>query len=469
MGKKLPAVMAEYRSRFIDGCVANGHPEKLAIEVYEMIEKFAGYGFPKAHSAAYAVIGAQTAYLKANFPVQFMAALMSTEIGSSDRTVVNVAECRRSGIQVLAPDINCSNGDFSVEHIEDVGDVVRFGLVAVRNVGAGVVEHIVQRRSDQPEGKFASVQAFCDAVDWQLVNKRAVESLIKGGAFDALGERAAIMASLDTMVSAVQQRQKAAARGQMDMFGMVAEPIAIGVAAGSLNADVPPADERQKLTWEKEFLGLYMSSHPLSDLFSNGVPEGYIQIGQLDDVAEKQTVRLIGMVTSVRRISTKTNRMMSVVEIEDLAGSIEAVAFPDTYDTCSSLLNADAILDVTAKLDTRGDRRQLIIEQVSSDLPLRREAAQRKDLAPVEIRLPVTREVWSDIAVMQRVSEVMQRHEGTRPVELLLPDGTVTRRFRCRKRCVEWSEDLARDLAGVLGSGRVSMAEDESDALAAVA
>ena len=465
MGKKLPAVMAEYRGRFIEGCKKNGHPEKLAVDVYEMIEKFAGYGFPKAHSAAYAVIGAQTAYLKANFPVQFMAALMSTEIGSSDRIVVNVAECRRTGITVLPPDINGSVGDFSVETDEEGREAVRFGLVAVRNVGAGVVDHILQRRAEQPGGAFASMQAFCDAVDWQLVNKRAVESLVKAGAFDGLGERASILASLDTMVSAVQQRQKAAARGQMDLFGMVDMAIDTG-SSGSLKIDVPPADERQKLTWEKEFLGLYMSSHPLTDMFANGAPAGYTQIRQTDEVPEKQQVRLVGMVVSVRRIATRTNRMMAVLELEDLTGTIEAVAFPDTYEATSSLLNPDAILDFTAKVDQRGDRRQLILEQVSDDLPVAKVVKQHIDLPAVEIHLPVSDDVWGDISVMQKVLEVMDRHEGSRPVDLLIREGVVLRRFRCRKRRVEWSEDLAEELSSVIGSGRVNLVEE---ALAAVA
>jgi DNA polymerase-3 subunit alpha len=456
MGKKLPEEMAKYRNRFIDGCKDNGHPEKLAVEVFEMIEKFAGYGFPKAHSAAYAVIGAQTAYLKANYPVQFMAAMMSTEIGSSDRIVVDVAECRRAGILVLPPDVNRSVGDFSVERLEDGAEAVRFGLVAVRNVGAGVVDHILAKRQEQADGQFSSVQAFCDAVDWQLVNKRAVESLIKAGAFDGLGERASILASLDATISAVQQRQKAAARGQMDLFGMVAEPIDIGVASGSNGAGVPAADDREKLAWEKEFLGLYMSSHPLTDLFANGTPDGYTQIAQLNDHAEKDTVRLVGMITGMRRIATRTNKMMAVIEVEDLTGTIEAVAFPERYEALGGLLAADAIIEITAKIDTRGDRRQLIIEDASRDLPLAR-VAETPPVAPIEIRLPVSGDIWRDIAVMQALHALLERHEGDRPVELLVPSGSNIRRFRSRNRRVEWSQTLMRELEDALGPNCVRL------------
>ncbi|MEJ7839691.1 MAG: DNA polymerase III subunit alpha, partial [Thermomicrobiales bacterium] len=450
MGKKKPEVMAKYRSRFLEGCTGLGHPEKLAIDVYDMLEKFAGYGFPKAHSAAYAVIGAQTAYLKAVYPVQFMAALMSTEIGSSDRTVVNVSECRKSGIQVLPPDVNRSLGDFGVERLASDEDAVRFGLVAVRNVGAGVVEHILVRRSEQPDGEFASTQAFCDAVDWQLVNKRAVESLVKAGAFDNLGERAAILATLEVTIVAVQQRQKAAARGQMDMFGMVADPIDLGGSAAALAQDVEPADDKQKLVWEKEFLGLYMSSHPLIDIFANGVPTGFTQILELDERNDKDAVRVIGMITSVRKITTRANKLMAIVEIEDLTGSIEAVVFPEKYEAFSSELAGDAILEFAGKIEVRAEQRQLVIETISNELPMA--IQQPTPIVPaIEIRLPATEDVWSDISQMQSLLELLQRYEGDQSVEFLVPSGSATRRFRCRNRQVEWSEALARDLMETLG------------------
>lgn len=450
MGKKKPEVMARYRSRFIEGCIGQGHPEKLAVDVYTMLEKFAGYGFPKAHSAAYAVIGAQTAYLKAAFPVQFMAAMMSTEIGSSDRTVVNVSECRRAGLQVLPPDVNRSVGDFGVERIESGEDAVRFGLVAVRNVGSGVVEHILQCRAEQPEGKFASVQAFCDAVDWQLVNKRAVESLVKAGAFDALGERAAILATLEPTISAVQQRQKAAARGQMDMFGLVADPIDLITTSSSQTQDVEAADDRQKLLWEKEFLGLYMSSHPLMDIFADGIPTGFTQILELEERNDKDLVRIIGMITGVRKVSTRAGKMMAVLDIEDLTGSTEAVLFPEKYEAFASDVVVDAILEFGGKIDTRGDRRQLVLDQIRTELPEKISAPMPINPS-IAIRLPATEDVWSDISLMQKLLDVLQRYEGDQSIEFLVPSGSMTRRFRCRNQQIEWSNALAQELVEMLG------------------
>ena len=197
MGKKKPEEMVKYRDRFVDGCATNDIDKKLALDIFEMMERFAGYGFVKSHSAAYGVITAQTAYLKANFPVEFMAALMSTEMGSTEKTVFNVVECRRAGIALLPPDANESLLDFSVEQ-HDGKSAIRFGLGAVKNVGVGAVESIIEARSDAPEGRFASLEAFCDAVDWTAVNKRVMECLAKVGALNCFGERAAILASLES-------------------------------------------------------------------------------------------------------------------------------------------------------------------------------------------------------------------------------------------------------------------------------
>jgi DNA polymerase-3 subunit alpha len=450
MGKKLPEEMAKYRSRFIDGATGLGHSKKLAEDVFEMIERFAGYGFPKAHSAAYAVIGAQTAYLKANFPVQFMAALMSTEIGSSDRIVTNISQCRRARITILPPDINASEAEFSVEKDANGADAIRFGLVAVRNVGAGVVEHILQRRAEQPNGRFATVQAFCDAVDWQLVNKRAVESLVKAGAFEGLAERAAILESLDSMVAGVQQRQKAAARGQMDMFGMAMGDAVSAVSSGGSLADVPPASQREKLEWEKEYIGFYMSSHPLTELFSEGPPPGYIQIGELPDRADGNHVRLVGMVSGVRRITTKTNKTMAIVELEDLAGSIEVVFFPEAYESHSALLEKDRILDVAGKVETRGEARQIVADRATDELPAAVAAAKPR-LPALVVRLPATEDVWRDINLMQSVLETLDRFEGDHPVDLEVPVNGSVRRFRSRNRQVEFGPVLMKELERILG------------------
>jgi DNA polymerase-3 subunit alpha len=263
MGKKLPEQMAKYRDRFISGCSENGIQKKIATDIFALIEKFAGYGFPKAHSAAYAVIAAQTAYLKANHPVEFMAALLSTEIGTTERIVALLAECRRSGIVVLPPSVNHSEVEFSVEPIDGDAKAVRFGLAAVKNVGEAAVEQIVRVRGELSNAAFSGLAEFCELVDWSVVNRRAIDSLAKAGAMDVFGDRGGVLDALDATIAAAQKRQKAAARGQMGLFGAeTAETTSdIPIAIGSTS-------QADMLTWEKELLGAYMSAHPLSEVLA---------------------------------------------------------------------------------------------------------------------------------------------------------------------------------------------------------
>jgi DNA polymerase-3 subunit alpha len=458
MGKKLPEEMAKYRSRFIDGCVDNDVDRKLATDVYEMIERFAGYGFPKAHSAAYAVIGAQTAYLKANFPVEFMAALMSTEIGNTEKTVFNVAECRRSGIPVLPPDINRSGTEFTVE-VVDGQQAIRFGLCAVKNVGAGAIESILVSRDAAPESAFATLEQFCDGVDWSVVSKRVVECLVKAGALGCFGERAAVLGGIERLIAAAQQRQKAAARGQMDLFGG-----AVGVMPSNTpvdHEDSQPADQKTVLGWEKELLGLYLSSHPLLEVIGSGPPQGYAQIVDLAERTVGERVRAIAMVTSVRRVVTKTNRTMAILEIEDLTGSLEVVAFPDTYERFGALLEPDKILVVTGKVDERSESRQLILDEVSPDLPkVERPKPPERRLA---IYLPASPHVWHDIEKMQQVDSVLRHFEGQHEVVLYVPRASAMLRLRSRTRLVDLEDRLLVELQQVVGDSQVVIEEPQKD------
>jgi DNA polymerase-3 subunit alpha len=456
MGKKLPEEMAKYESRFIDGSVENGTDRKLAKDIFEMIERFAGYGFNKAHSAAYAVIAAQTAYFKANYPVQFMAALMSTEMGTSEKTIVNIAECRRCGIPILPPDVNRSGVEFTVERLDDGTEAIRFAMGAVRNVGVGAVEMIVAARSEQPNGEFATLEVFCDAVNWSKVGKRVAENLAKVGALECFGERAATLKALESAIASAQQRQKAADRGQMDMFGMV---MAASPDPGSAALpDVPAADSRTRLDWEKELLGFYLSAHPLNDIVGVRTPQGYAQTIDLSDRTPGERVRLIGMVVDVRRVVTRTNKTMAIVKLEDLTGTIEAVCFPETFELMGHLLDPDAILEISGKADRRNDEMQIIVDAISRDLP-QFETRQRSDEPIVAVRLPGSEDVWDDISLMQRVDRVLRDHEGWVELEFHLPRGTRLIRLRSRSRRVEWSEEFQRELEALLGRESVSYQE----------
>lgn len=448
MGKKLPAVMAKFKDRFIEGCLANSITKKLAQEIFDMIERFAGYGFPKAHSAAYAVIAAQTAYLKAHFPVEFMAALMTTEIGNTEKIVFDIAECRRTQIPVLPPDINHSEFAFSVETNGDGVSSVRFGLGAIKGVGAGAVATLVAARADQPDGRFASLDALCNAIDWDSVTRKVLELLAKVGALDEFGERNAVLAALESSIASAQARHRAAAKGQMGLFG--AEELAESGGNGAALPEVTPADHHEVLRWEKEHLGLYLSAHPLNLLLESGLPPGVNLVAGLTELPANQRVHLIGMINGIRRITTKNNRTMAVITLEDLSGTVELVAFPDTYERFTSHWVEDRVVDVVGKVDFRNDAAQVICEEVTDDIPLLPKVSP--GLPAVEVSLSLSGDRWRDIALMQEVDGLLRRHEGDQEVRIALKAGLTTRVLRSRSRRVEWSDDLASELNGLLGS-----------------
>jgi DNA polymerase-3 subunit alpha len=458
MGKKLPEEMAKYRDRFVSGCVDHGLAAKLAGEIWDMIERFAGYGFNKAHSAAYAVIAAQTAYLKANHPVEFMAALLSTDVGNSDKIVFNVVECRRAGIEVLPPDINRSDWEFGVEATAAGAKAVRFGLGAVKNAGEGAVRAIVSARAASSSGRFEGLDAFCDAVDWAAVNRRVAECLVKCGAFDGFGDRGVLLDRLDGAIAAAQRRQKATARGQIGLFdGGDAEIVGLATASPPRTAtsEIP---SKQLLTWEKELLGLYLSAHPLSELFSTGQLNHSAQIVEIANREPGSKIKVIGMVAGVRRVTTKSNRTMAIVDFEDLTGNIELVAFPDTYERYAELWVEDQILNVEAKVDRRGEQLQLICESAATELPSAVVSAGPS--RQVHVRLTATTDIWADIRTMQMVDEIIRRHEGDDVVVLHVPYRGGVRRLRSRTRRVDWNDVLAAELRRLLGQDGVRLEEE---------
>ena len=461
MGKKLPEEMAKYRDRFVSGGVEHGLSKKLAGDIFDLIERFAGYGFNKAHSAAYAVIAAQTAYLKANHHVEFMAALLSSEIGNTEKIVSNAAECRRASIPVLPPDVNRSGLEFTVELGTDGRKAVRFGLGAVKNAGESAVRAIIAARAEQPDGEFPSLDAMCDTIDWSIVNRRVLDSLAKCGALDCFGPRSNVIAALESAISAGQRNQKASAKGQIGLFELGA--VTASTAGMATLPTAPEIAPRELLTWEKELLGLYLSAHPLTEILAG--QSQLPRIGKLSEIVSFQErspgekVRLIAMVAGVRRIATKNGRTMAIVELEDLTGTIELVAFPDIFERTAGIWTVDAVLLIEAKLDRRGEALQLICETATTELP----AAPTKPASrrTVHITLPATRDVWADIQVMHRLDGIFRQHEGDDDLILHLPSHRSQVQLLCRGRKLEWSPLLAAELTETLGPGRVRVEEPE--------
>ena len=435
MGKKLPEVMAKYYDRFIEGCAGNGIEKKLANDLWEMIERFAGYGFNKAHSAAYAVIAAQTAYLKAHYSYEFMAAMLSTDIGTTDKVVSNIVECRRQKMEVLLPDVNESIRDFSVLTREDGSQAIRFGLAAIRNVGEGAVRSIIATRNDLPDGRFLDLEQFCESVDWTTVTKRVVECLARAGAFDVFGERCAVIAALDNAVANGQRKQKASSRGQIGLFDLGGAGSGAQVRAAQ---PLPPTRQRpvaELSGWEKELLGVYVSSHPLNDLLTDDVGQ-ITSIVEARELPAGQTVRLIGMINAVRRVTTRKNRSMAIVAFEDLGGAGELVVFPNTYDQVGPQLVEGAIADISAKTDLRNDQVQFICESFTTEIQrIERPVAGRQ----VMVTVPISGAIARDIDLLQDIDGVLREFPGDDEVIIRLPLNGRLLTLRSRSRRVDWS------------------------------
>jgi DNA polymerase-3 subunit alpha len=452
MGKKLHDVMAKYRQRFIDGCGENDITPKRAGEIFDLIGKFAGYGFNKSHSAAYAVIAAQTAYLKANYPVEFMAAFCTTEMNNSERIVSNVVECRRSGIAVMPPDVNVSGIDFTVERQPDGSEAIRFGLGAIKNLGRGAAESILATRSQRPNARFESLEEFTAEIDWSALNRRAVEAIGRAGGFDQFGDRGKVLGRLDSAIAAGQAARKAADRGQMGLFDMGAIAAAPApVTATSLPETV--IDQRTLLEWEKEHLGLFLSDHPLTKIFERYAGIGIVSVADLAEKDNGAVVQMVGMVVGVRRVSTKKGDQMAIVNFQDVTGNVELVMFPKTFEQLGHLAEPDAILDIRAKVDIRNEQVQLILESATDQLRDLPPPPTREEI--VQLRLPLTDNQWMDNRMMQQVDALLKEHEGDCIVQVTLVMGTEEVTLRSRSRRVDWTRTLQVNLEDVLGANSV--------------
>jgi DNA polymerase-3 subunit alpha len=343
MGKKEAYVMAKEKIPFLEGAAKQGIDPKKAGAIFDLMAKFAAYGFNKSHSAAYALIAYQTAYLKAHYPVEFMAALLTCDMDSTDKVVKNICDCREQGVEVLPPDINTSGLSFTV-----VGTSMRFGLGAVKNVGTGAIEAILEARKDGP---FKSLYDFCERVDLRRVNKRVIESLIKCGAFDSTcATRASLMEGLEAATSYGQKRQEEKSSAQVSLFGI--EEVVRGNGNGGMKLPIVPEwHDKEKLAFEKESLGFLITGHPLDRYIDDIRRLSNSEIASLMELPDGCEVRICGIVSAFKEITTKKGDRMGFVTVEDLSGSVEITVFSDIYCTSSSLLKSDEPLFITGKLE----------------------------------------------------------------------------------------------------------------------
>jgi len=354
MGKKIVEIMAKHQERFVSGAEENNIPSKKAAEIFGLISKFGGYGFNKSHSAAYALIAYQTAYLKAHFPVEFMAALLSSEMHSSDGVVKYISECKSHHISILPPDINESGKEFVVS-----GSKIRFGLAAVKNVGEGAIDSILEYRAEQP---FSSIFDFCERVDLRKVNKRVLESLIKSGAFDTLGlKRSQLFAGLEDILEYGQRVQREKSDPQMGLFGTCKDQPAINLPS---LPEIGEWDDKQLLVFEKESLGFFITGHPLNRF--NDIIEKYATADavSLMDLPDSSVARLAGIIRNAKVITTKRGDLMAFVTVEDMNGSFEMTVFPNLYATASHLLTADTAILVDGQVQKDEKNINLLCNQI---------------------------------------------------------------------------------------------------------
>jgi DNA polymerase-3 subunit alpha len=487
MGKKKADVMAAMRAKFVDGSKKNGHSEKKAAHLFDLMEHFAGYGFNKSHSTAYAYLAYQTAYLKANYPWHFAAALLTIEAQNTDKLALYLGECRDRDIPVLPPDINESHLRFTVEP----GKGVRFGLIAIKNVGEGAIESLLDVRKSN--GRLTSLHQLCEDLDLRLVNKRVFESLTKAGAFDSMASddpslaglpstsvRPRILAAVDAACEHGQRVQRDREEGQAQLFGSFDDETGGAERAAGSRRILPPAPpwtETEQLTFEKETLGLYWSGHPVdryaSDLAAFGAKSvlelatAPVGSGRGDSWGPggpkpiEADTSVGGIVGACRQLKTRKGDRMAVFTLEDAGGGVEVVVFPEAYARCASLIESGMLVLVRGKLERDDETTRILASEIVSIDAVRERLARE---VAIRVKLPVDR------SLLEALGEVFSRHRGDRRIslELEVPSGergtapADARRLRVKADIssqirVRPSSTLIAELEQIVGHGAVSL------------
>ncbi len=464
MGKKIAKVMQKEKRNFFAGARKKGFSEELAAEVFALIEPFAGYAFNKAHSASYALIAYQTAYLKANYPAEYITAFLIVHADNSEKVAGAVAECRRLGIRVNPPDINRSQVNFAIEKDETGAPAIRFGLSAIKNVGAGAVEPIVAERDKG--GGFQSIEDFCRRADLKAVNRRVMESLIKAGALDCLGDRATLLNNVSCILSLAQREQQLRETGQATMFDLWGEMAPVPLPGLDMVPD--DASAREKLGWEKELLGVYISEHPFSAVAARVGAEATL-CGQVDEELSGQTVVVAGMVASVRYLLTRDGQSFASAIIEDLDGQLEVMVWPRVYAESRDLWEEGTILLIEGRVRVKDDRVQLNCDRVrryqpaspvEETVPLPEEPPAEKaavdEKAGAEnkrlvIRICQTEDEGSDIARLHQVVTLLREYMGQDEVKLSITNGSRITHLKLASMYTGYCEELHQKLITLVG------------------
>jgi len=437
MGKKKPEIIMAQREGFVKGAADRGVDPATAGIIFDLMEHFAGYGFNKSHSAAYALVAYQTAYLKTHYPVEFLAALLTSIMDNPDKVPLYIEECRRLGIQVLPPDINESLVNFTV-----VEGRIRFGLAAVKNVGRGAIENIISVR--QSEGRFVSLQDFCQRVDLHTVNRRVMESLIRSGCLASLGlHRSQLLAMLDLCMERGQRAQADRHRGQISLLDLV--PPGERIFDQLEMPDIPEFPMRELLAMEKDLLGFYISGHPVDQYRNQLSAVITCSLAEIGGQGDESQVTVGGVCTALRRTVTKRGETMAYLTLEDATASADILVFPKVYQKVHQLLVVDQVLVVKARLSLQEDKTRLFAEDIHK-LPEPEKIVLRLILGAGV----VDRHFW------EKLKETLYRHRGSSPVHIYFPglECCIKLNNDCK---VEISQALQYALEELCGAGTVQV------------
>jgi DNA polymerase-3 subunit alpha len=457
MGKKIAAVMQKEKRNFLSGAREMGYSSQVAEEVFALIEPFAGYAFNKAHSFSYALIAYQTAYLKANYPAEYITAFLVTHADQQDKVATAVAECRRLGIEVLPPDVNRSQVNFSIEPGEEGKAAIRFGLNAIKNVGVAAVEPLVKERLKN--GDYESIDDLCRRADLRNLNRRAMESLIKAGAFDSLGDRGALLASVGRIQSLAQREQHLRETGQSTMFDLWGETMPTPVP--SLELETAEASTKDRLDWERELMGVYLSEHPFAAFADKVAAEDTVLCGQVEAELAGQTVRVAGMVASVHQSFTRDRRPFASVMLEDLDGRVEVMAWPDVYAGTRELWEEGSILLVEGKVRVRNDRVQLSCDNVrryqpeTAPEPPPEEVKEPEPPPPLKSRLTIsikqTENIDDDVACLNKLVDTLRVFPGEDEVNMCVVSGDRVVNLKLSNIYTGYCPELHQRLVALVG------------------
>ncbi len=444
MGKKKKEEMAAQREKFLAGCAARSVPAKKAERIFDLMAKFAEYGFPKAHSCAYALLAYQTAYLKTHYPVEFVAALRTSETGNTDKVVKYIHEARGMGITVLPPDVNSSALDFT-----PLGDEIRFGLRAIKNVGENTVKGILEAREQL--GRFTSVFQFCEAIDPRLINRRVIESLIKSGAMDSLGaRRAQLEAVIDRAMERGQKIHRDRSSGQHGLFGGPAVESPFEPAASSRDTlpELEEWPEHQRLAAEYATLGFYISGHPLARYAGHLKELHVMELAAIDESQNDEEVAVCGLIQSVRLNRNRDGKQWAIVSLQDMTGMMELLIFWKAYEECAAQLRKDAAVVAKGRVKVEDAGTRLIVSKVKS--------LDDVDEASKTLRVRLQREAL-DESTLERLQTVLAGKPGSCRVafDIQMPDGVVaTQQANCRVRA---DAELIEQVRQMCGAENVSV------------